>query len=82
MKKDDAYYCRAECGNKPAAYGGYFQCMDKCKRRKANAGPIAPQHCINAVKFWCKECSPNNKTFCRPKSMSYGACVKKLGCDV
>ena len=82
LQKDDGYMCRARCGNQPSAYGGYFQCMDKCLGRNKESSKVAPQHCQNAVKLWCQECTASNKKFCRPKGMSYGACVQKLGCDV
>lgn len=34
IEKDDGMACRIKCGNKGSAYGGYFQCMDKCLGRK------------------------------------------------
>ena len=34
MPRDDGFMCRAKCGTKGSAYGGYFQCMDKCLGRK------------------------------------------------
>lgn len=30
----EASMCRGKCGSKPSAFGGYFQCMDKCLGRK------------------------------------------------
>ena len=32
LSEDDlARKCRGKCGSEPNAYGGYFQCMKKCK---------------------------------------------------
>ena len=33
-EEEEARNCRGKCGKKGNAYGGYFQCMDKCLGRK------------------------------------------------